>query len=305
MNLNLKKTLLQHIVIGGASAIMTVCGTGCAKSIDAGQRAVKLNFGAAQEQPLQPGLHWRVPFAQKFHVYNVKTLTRSYRTDNAKTADMQKADVGSTLIFSLDPERVVDIYKTYGSTEQLVGQLLDPIVHQIVQDTVSKYEAQGLIENREKITKDVLKQLQDIMKEQKEPIQIKGYKLADITFDKEFQQVIAKKAIAKEQAEVERHVVEQMEAKKEQQIVEATAKAESINLVAAAEANKTIKLGEAEAEVLRKKAEAINDNPDMINWAMVNGWKGEVPSTVISSDGNKMLPVMDLSKIIQDKQNTR
>lgn len=94
------------VALGGAYASMT--------SVEEGHRGVKTRFGrVVSDEALQPGLHFKLPFVEKIHPINVRAQLIS---DTIKTAskDTQEVVTKYDVNFDIDPNKVVDIYKTIG-----------------------------------------------------------------------------------------------------------------------------------------------------------------------------------------------
>lgn len=158
------KKVLKNLAILGAIVTISSTTTGCGKIIDDGERGVKTTFGKVDENPLSPGFNWRWPIAQSILKYDVRVQKIEAKTQ-LFSSDVQETSVDYALNYSLDPARVCEIYKKYGTKEQLEENLLEPAIFAALKDTMSKYKAEEMIAKRELASKEILERMRRDMKE--------------------------------------------------------------------------------------------------------------------------------------------
>ena len=110
--------------------------------------------GGYRQEVLTPGLHWIVPFAEIVVRYSIaqQTYTMSNQavvgqisTDDsveARTSDAQIVKVDARLVFSLDPERVVETHVNWQN--RYVDDLVRPKARGIIRDAVSRFGIEEL-----------------------------------------------------------------------------------------------------------------------------------------------------------------
>ena len=227
------------------------------------------------------------------------------------SSDVQETTVDYALNYNLDPERVVDVYKKYGTKKQLEEVLLEPAILAALKDTMGKYKAEEMIAKREQAAKEILERMQRDMKEGKEPVFITDFTLKDVDFSDKFENAVEEKVVAAQKALTERNVVEQLKAKKEQQIVtaeaeaeqmkiKAQAEAEKIKIQAQAEADKVSLLAMAEAKSIEMRGRAIAQNPEVLKLDTISRWSGAVPNFV-SGNAAPIVPIFDVMTLQKAK----
>ena len=112
-----------------------------------------LDEGVRPEE-VQPGLHFMVPFLENVLHYPVTRQTYTLSNQavagqtagddsvEARTLDGQIVIVDARLVFSLDPQRVVETHKMWQG--RYVDNLIRPQVRGIIRDAVSRYELSEL-----------------------------------------------------------------------------------------------------------------------------------------------------------------
>ena len=308
----MKKKLLQTVALGALFLSVSCNLTGCGfRVIDSGERGVKTTFGKASQEVLMPGLRWKWPLIQGITIYDVR-IQKAQQETPLFSADVQDTKVLYAVNYQLDPERVVEIYQTYGTKKQLEQVLLDPATSAALKDTMGQYKAEEMIEKREEGAKRILVRMQKDMKEANEPIIIKDFTLKDIDFSDKFENAIEAKVVAKQDALTEKNKIEQEKAKTEQKIVqaeadakkvkiEAEANAAKVKIEAEAEAAKIDLLSTAQAAAIEKQGKAIAENPEVLQLKTIEKWAGTVPA-VVSGDKGSIMPMLDMRQIQHQMQ---
>ena len=104
---------------------------------------------AGQEDILQPGLRWVIPYAENVKVYSISknTYTMSIAHQEgeiqgddsiaARTADGQEVYIDASIIFSLDPQEVLNVHIIW--QDRYVDGLVRPTVRGVIRDAVSQF----------------------------------------------------------------------------------------------------------------------------------------------------------------------
>ena len=312
----MKKRLLSHIALGALVLGLSTGLSGCGfRIIDSGERGVKTTFGKASKEVLAPGLRWKWPLIQGITIYDVR-VQKVQQTTSLFSSDVQETKVDYALNYSLDPERVPEIYQKYGTKKQLEEVLLDPATSAALKDTMGQYKAEDMIAKREKAAKGILERLKNDMQEGNEPIQIKDFTLKDIDFSDKFENAVEEKVVAAQKALTEKNIIEQQKAKNEQEIVKAEAEAKQVTIKAEAEAqrvkiqaqaeaDKIALVSAAEAKAIELQGEAIAKNPEVLQLRKIEKWTGSVPTFVSGDNGNSIVPMVDVMKMKQAKEMDR
>jgi regulator of protease activity HflC (stomatin/prohibitin superfamily) len=104
--------------------------------VRAGYRGVLLDFGAVQQQSLQPGLHIVTPIVQSI-VQMDSRIQKNEATEDAASHDLQDVHTTAATNWSIDPEAAPQLYQTIGT----IGQIFDRLVAPAVANTIKAVTA--------------------------------------------------------------------------------------------------------------------------------------------------------------------
>ena len=123
-------------------------------------------------EPLQPGLHFLVPYVENIIRYPVRRQTYTMSVDptvgeiqgddsvEVNTADGETVNIGASVIFSIDPDRVVEVHIKWRGT--YIDNLVRPQARGVIRDVVSEF---NLVEvcspNRFVLAEMIAKELRD------------------------------------------------------------------------------------------------------------------------------------------------
>lgn len=235
--------------------------------IGAEERGLVLNWGAYNNQILQPGLHFIIPIAQKVKKVNIQ-IERYDNNTEAYSKDLQMVDIQSNISFNVksDEKSISDYYIQYKSD---LGGILAPRLEAAVKQIVAKYSAEELLNNRGQIQAEIY----DLYKSS-EPscIEIVSYSLVDETFTPEYEKAIEDKQIAQQNAEKANNDLNRIKVEAEQRIEQA----------------------KAEAEAIRISAEAIQNQggEEYVNLKAIEKWNGVLPTQMLP---NSTVPFINIT----------
>jgi len=117
----------------GMFLLLIVLLVGCpAKIVGPTERGVVKTFGEVKERILEPGLHFKIPFAQKITTYDLTPNTIKVNIpvgdDGAVTADRQTIGAKGSVDWKYDDVEVLRIAKAYSSKEALASQTRNIII---------------------------------------------------------------------------------------------------------------------------------------------------------------------------------
>jgi regulator of protease activity HflC (stomatin/prohibitin superfamily) len=246
------------IVIGVLSLIVTTVSAGLV-FIQADERGVVISALAPKgyrDQPLQPGLHWIIPFAENVKLYSVsrQTYTMSVASSEgqvqgddsirARTMDGQEINVDASVIYAIDPNKIIDMHIQWQDRYQ--DGVVRPLARGIIRDIASQYGIQEIVSSKrtemeQKITDELQRKLEE------NNLMLVDFILRDLHFTEEYAAAVEQKQIAEQNALQAQYVVEQkhQEAEQARQVAQGQADA----LVIAAQ-------GEAQAILLKAQAQA-------------------------------------------------
>ena len=233
-----------------------------------GERSLLTTFGKASDHIYEAGLHVKWPMIQEVKTFDVKTIRADYKTETY-TKDIQTAKITVSYSYNLISNDIVETYKTYGNQWQ--ERILYPNLEQAVKAEVGTWNADQMIANRDKVAANILASLQARMIEHKYPVSITNFQMINIDYSDQFESAIEKKVVAEQAALEEANRTKQVEQKAKQQVTSA----------------------KAEAESMRIRANALANNPKLVNYEFVQKWDGKLPQIMT---GDSMPILMNLNK---------
>jgi regulator of protease activity HflC (stomatin/prohibitin superfamily) len=241
------RRLIPLIII----AVLVLAFASCSATVvDPGHRGVKITLGKVSTAPLEEGLHFKVPLFQQIRQLDIRTLRWAEMTQSY-TKDVQQADVSFTLTYSLDPGYAVEMYRTVGEdwSQKLIGQ----VVFEELKRELGQHEAVALIATRDQAARAIETGVRAKLADRH--ILVNGLQITNIDYTKEFENSVEAKVIAQQRAIEEQNRTAQIEQQAKQKVISA----------------------EAEAESMRIRAKALEQNARLVEWEAVQKWDGKLP----------------------------
>ena len=257
-----------------------------------------------REDVLQPGLHWVIPYAENVVRYSISksTYTMSIAHQEgeiqgddsiaARTADGQEVYIDASIIFSLDPNEILDVHIIW--QDRYVNGLVRPTVRGVIRDAVSQFRINEVYSTRraeliEEMRVDLSKRFDD------NGIILSDFVLRNITFTPEYAASIEQKQIAEQRAQEAEYVVEQrkQEAEQARQVAEGTKDAAIIE--AEGRAQSQIIEAEAEKEALELIASILETNPELLNYRYIEKLAPGIQVMLVPNDNPYLLPLPELA----------
>jgi len=246
-----------------------------------------------RETALQPGLGWIVPFVERVERYPVsrQTYTMSIATFEgdiqgddsitARTADGQEIFVDASVIYQVNPNKVVDVHILW--QDRYSSDLVRAQSRGIIRDAVSQFNVEQVIsDKRFELVAYINEELG--IKFEENGLTLVDFVLRNITFSPEYAASVEQKQIAEQEAKKAAFVVEQ---KKEEakQVIE-TAKGDSQAAVIAADGRAEARLIEAraEADALSLIQESIANNPELLTYQYISKLAPNISTMLLPSE---------------------
>jgi prohibitin 2 len=249
-------------IIAGGFVFLVVYGS--MHAVPAGHKGVESLFGKVNERVLDEGLHFLNPLSE------VRDIDlREQREEMAMstyTKDIQLAQLKVVFTFNLNGENVQKLFRTVGVNYR--DKLITPILQNATKDIVGKWEADKLIENRNKAINDMSTLLTESLN--KEFIQFGSFSLIEITYSESFEKSIEEKQIATQNA----------------------IKAKNNTVRISEEAKQKVISAEAEAKSIRIRSQALSVNKGLIEYEAIQKWDGKLPTYT----GSGAIPFINIDK---------
>jgi len=225
-----------------------------------------------RKDALEPGLAWIVPFAENVITYPISKQTYTMSTINdegqvfgddsieARTADGQKVLLDASVIFSVAPDKVVQVHVDW--QDRYDNDLVRPVSRGVIRDAVSQFG----IEEVYSLKRDELVEIINIKMTEafdENGLIMYEFVLRNISFSEEYAASVEQKQIAEQQAQQSSFVVEQRKFEADQ--ARATAEGDRDAAILAAEGRAEAQLIEAEAaaKALALINAQISQNPNL------------------------------------------
>jgi regulator of protease activity HflC (stomatin/prohibitin superfamily) len=253
-----------------------------------------------RQEALQPGLNWIVPFFETVNTYPIsrQTYTMSIAPSEgqvqgddsilARTADGQEVSIDASVLFSIDPSKVVDIQITW--QDRYMNDLVRPVSRGVIRDIVAQYGVQDVYSTkRTEMTQQITDTLSQKLNEN--GLILSDFVLRNITFSPEYAASVEQKQIAEQLAEQARYTVEQrrQEAEQARQVAQGSADASVIR--AKGEADARLIQADAEAKALEKIAQALADRPELLQYNFILKLSPGVQTIFLPNDVPYLFPL--------------
>lgn len=162
--------------------------------IDTGERGVVLRLGEFK-YVMNEGINFKLPMVDRVIVMSIRDVTYNSKSE-VSSKDMQTIEVDTTLIYSLDSNKLGDIYKTYGNNIQNV--VIKPTMAEVVNAIVAEYNIESFVEKRAEISKRISDAF--VIKIQNSGINVKSLLITNHDFSNEFDKAIEAKKVAEQGA---------------------------------------------------------------------------------------------------------
>jgi regulator of protease activity HflC (stomatin/prohibitin superfamily) len=259
-----------------------------------------------RDQPLSPGLRWVVPYFEQVLLYPIsrQTYTMSIAAQEgqiqgddsitARTLDGQEIFLDASVIYAIDPADVVSVHIDWQNRYQ--DELVRPLARGVMRDAVSQYKVEEVVSTkRAELTQSIRDEMERKMAEN--GLSLVDFIMRNITFSPEYAASIEQKQIAEQQAKQAALVVEQrrQEAEQARQVAQGAADAAVIRAEGSAKAR--VIEAQAESDALRLIAEALQNNPDLLNYQYITKLSPDLEVMLLPNNTPFLLPFPGLDQV--------
>lgn len=257
-----------------------------------------------REQALEPGLRWVIPFMENVILYPIskQTYTMSKITSEgqvqgddsitARTQDGQEIFIDASVIFAIDPAKVVQVNITW--QKRYENDLVRAQSRGAIRDAVSQFTVEEVVSTKRF---DLSRQISDALgkKFSENGLILSDFVLRNITFSPEYAASVEQKQIAEQQAQQAHLVVEQRIQEAQQAREVATGLADAVVIQAQGQADARILQAQAEAKALLLLADALKDNKDLLTYTYINKIAPGVQVMLVPNNTPYLLPLPTLT----------
>lgn len=220
-------------------------------TVGAGERGVRLRWGAVTGDVIGEGLYLRVPIMDQVKIMDVK-IQKEQVEATAASRDLQSVATVVAANFRLKPDQAARVYQEVGIDYK--ERLVDPALQEAVKASTAKYTAEELITKREEVRESIKSHL----KEKLDPrgIEVDDFNIVNFEFSESFNVAIENKVTAEQSALAAKNKLEQIKFEADQRIAAARGTAEAIRI----------------------EADALKSNPQVLQLRAIEKWDGRLPA---------------------------
>ena len=259
--------------------------------ISSGHVGVIHRLGAVQDLHLTEGFHLKIPFIDTVEEVDVR-LRKAENKATAASKDLQVVSTQVAVQYSLTGATMPQTYQNVGLRDEVERTAIDPGITESVKAITAQYTAEQLVTQRARVKAKIQEAIAafiDTTLEQKGvfgAVELANVAITDFEFSAEFNRAIEEKVRAEQEA---------LKAQNEKlrRVTQAEAAFEERRLAADAEAYTVTVESEARADAIRREAEALKDNPDLIQLRIAEKWNGELPQI----SGSGAVPLLNIDAL--------
>lgn len=258
----------KFIGIGILIVVLVVVAAQSTYVVQPGFRGVEVTLGKVSDEFRPEGFGTKSPFVT--HVVNipVRQITRPLSAE-CYSSDLQQVNTSLRVLYRIPEASVVRIYKEFSGDP--FDTLIAPRVQEALKEVTALQSAEQIVKRREDIKAKALIAAREKVGK---ILIVEDIVLENITLSKELEAAIESKMVQEQEA----------------------AKARFTQQKAQIEADTAIIRAKGEAEAIRIRAEAIRDNPGLIQLQIVEKWDGKAPLVIGGASGgdgaaNILLPL--------------
>ena len=280
----------KGLIIGGiAVLIVLLVFVTCTATVETGYTGIVTTFGKVEDVTLEAGLHFKSPFQRIIAMDNREQKT-SFTTE-AFSSDIQQVNISGSINYAINKSTAMNLFKEVGT--DYFNKLVYPRMLEITKGVFSKYSAENLVANREKLSQDIRDGLDKELTDY--GINVISLSIENLDFTDAFTDAVEAKQVAaqrKLQAEIEQaQMTMETQQQAERQRINAEAAANVAKINADAEAYALQVRSEAEAEANKKIAESLTEN--LIRFNEIKSWDGKLP-TYMAGQGGTTVPILNM-----------
>ena len=286
----------KTLIAGVAAAVVLLLASGSFVIVDSGHVGVVRRLGAVQPQPLPEGFHLKAPFVDQVAAIDVR-LHKAQKEAGASSKDLQVVTTQVAVQYSLNGAVMPMTYQRIGTRTMVESTLIDPAILESVKAITAQYTAEELVTRRAEVKTKIQGAIEAFVnttlaqKNVTGAVSLANVAITDFDFSDEFNRAIEEKVKAEQEALQARN-------EKLRRVTQAEAAAAERTLAADAEAYQIEVASKARAEAIRREAEALRDNPSIIQLRIAENWDGKLPQV----NGGSAIPLLNIDAMGQSRK---
>ena len=273
MKVNFARAITPTII--GLFALFLLLGS--VYTVEEGHVGIVKRWSKAVDQ-VGPGLHVKIPIADS--IERIEVRQRKNVEDLAAATKNQLPTTATVSInWTVNRNSAMDLFIHYGGLDQFETRILDPKLRSAAKAAIARFQADELIRNRQAAVAAIM----DGMALELEgfPVTVNSPQIENLSLPNAYLQAVEEKEKAREDAEKEKHKLDQQRLIAQQAVNSAEANAEAKRLEADAEAYRVLTEAQAEADAIRLINEQLGRSPLYVDLVRAKRWDGVLPQTVL------------------------
>lgn len=248
-------------------------------TIDEAERGVVLGGGKLVKIE-EPGLHLKWPFYHEIKRISLQTWTDDFPKLSAYSNDVQPASMKVSVTWTANPAEIDILYRTAISLDNVTTRFIRPITPTEVENSFGKYKAEKLVQDRNEYVQALTDRIRAMVPSF---VTIVSVQVEDVNFSDAYETTIEEKAKATV-------AVDTADKKEARAIIDARAYVAQQQSLATAKKNQMLAEAEgitakgiAEASAIVAKANALKNNPQLIQLIEAERWNGSRATTIFGA----------------------
>jgi len=295
----MKNTKKGMIILIAAAAVALLVVLTCTATVQTGYTGIVTTFGKVEDMTLEAGFHFKTPF-QKIISMDNREQKDTFTTE-AFSSDIQQVNIIGSINYAINKSTAMNLFKEVGT--DYFNKLVYPRMLEITKGVFSKYTAENLVANRQRLSEAIREGLHAELDQY--GINVISVSIENLDFTDAFTDAVEAKQVAaqkKLQAEIEQgQMTMETQQQAERKRINAEAEANVAKINADADAYALQVRSEAEAEANKKIAESLTEN--LIRFNEVKAWDGKLP-TYMAGEGSSTVPILNLGGAEEIKTET-
>lgn len=268
---NKKRKIFIGSIIGATALIIIILLFSSIKTIPTGYVGVKTRFGQVQNDTIQEGLNFKIPFIETIVKIDCRTQKIEYKME-ASSKDLQKiSSIKIAVNYGVDKQEANILYREIGKDFKSI--IIEPAIYETTKSVIANYTAEELVTRRQEVSNLAQEILINKLKDK--GINITSLSITDLSFSEEFDKAIEKKQVVEQQTQQARYELEKAKVENEKKVENAKAEAEVMKQQNQEITDKTLEL---------KKLE--------VQEKLIEKWNGQLPTTTLGNN----IPMLNIGK---------
>jgi len=232
--------------------------------IDPGERGIVVTLGKVPASASSEGLGFKTPLVSSVVRVSIRQQTEGLVAP-AFSSDLQQVNTNLKVLYRIPESSVVQIYQQYSGNP--FDSLIAPRIQEALKEVTASESAEGIVKKREAIK---MKTLEAARKKVGTILVIEDIVIENVSLSNELESAIEQKMVQEQEA----------------------AKAKFTKEKAEIDAQTAVIRAEGEAQAIRKRGDAIRQNPGVVELMIAEKWNGVAPLVVGGEKGaNILLPM--------------